>query len=398
MKPSATLLKCEEALPLKELDKNPLFHLSMSSLELFHSNFIYWLSRQFPENRRHSLFAGYCTSSNPTAVNVLREKGNVDLIFEMLFDRDACRGKHAKHFIVVENKFKSFPTSTQLLKYQEKYSDKDSSFILLALSKSEHWQDIAPGWRVMNYGELAEQIRLHSPSVLKDNTEGKVITDCYVRLIEAMHKLFHDFQISDHEPFLHDCHIEYGEILRDLRFQSFIEKRRAEQIAYLIWKQIKTEFSEAEVDVADFSTGMSFREDQATCPTIFASSGLTRAQAIIDLKYRLHPKIALGVQIQGNQYRHMIEGPSSASKEITQLRTTLSESPSLNWFDLSDHVNGDVTRLYPKNGKDFNKYGETFFYRSYHIQSESIHDIIHNVVSDMKWLNRHQGVLQSIVS
>ena len=44
---------------VQELQENPMFKFSMSSLELFHSNFLEWLFNQNPSARSSYLKAKY---------------------------------------------------------------------------------------------------------------------------------------------------------------------------------------------------------------------------------------------------------------------------------------------------------------------------------------------------
>lgn len=383
---------------IKKLDGNPLFHLSMSSLELFHSNFIFWFSRQFPRNQRHLLFVeDGMQIGKPTSVRVSREKGNVDLLFEIWYEECASGDKTSDHAIVVENKFKSLPAYAQLKRYEDKAFGKTTDYVLLSLSKCDHLRNFSGVWNITNYRTLAERMRRYAPTVFSNNSEGKVFSDCYLSLIETMHDVFHEFDVSPDEPFVPMKNKGVENLIMKSRFESFLEKRRAEQIAYMAWDRLFDRLEGKKITFAEFSTGVEFEECKAYNPKLFVSSGLTRAQGIIDLKYRIDQNLALGIQIQGNHYRHLVEGPITAGGKIEMYRDKLADSTSLNWFDMTEKVNGDRSRLYPKAGKEFNRFGGCFFYRSYSIEKETVKEVIDSAVEDLFWVHNQRKEILGIL-
>ncbi len=92
---------------IKSLQKSPLFNLSLSSKELFHSNFFYWIGQNYPLEFGQ-LFADYL-EEKPADLRVrpeeiYREKDNIDLSFTY------SNGEE----ILIENKVKSVPYLEQL--------------------------------------------------------------------------------------------------------------------------------------------------------------------------------------------------------------------------------------------------------------------------------------------
>jgi len=97
------------------LSSSPLFNLSLSSKELFHSNFLAWLAQHYPD-----FFVEICKELGCKADwsnaewNVKREYKNFDL----------CITSDEKIVMVLENKVKSIPTKAQLDEYVEKLKKK----------------------------------------------------------------------------------------------------------------------------------------------------------------------------------------------------------------------------------------------------------------------------------
>lgn len=118
---------------LDALNANPMFRLSMSSLELFHSNFLEWL---FNLDQKAFSECFSLTVSNPTACTIEREYhlGTTELVtgknkqwvtdiavFEKADDKNEKKKKAAKTdknkklSLIIENKIKSTPSQGQLL-------------------------------------------------------------------------------------------------------------------------------------------------------------------------------------------------------------------------------------------------------------------------------------------
>jgi hypothetical protein len=384
---------------LEKLGKNPIFHLSMSSIELFHSNFIYWFINQIPKQDIPKFFRKNLDSQkNIPEVAVMREKENIDLLIKVWYNGKDTK-KKADYAIVIENKFKSFPTNTQLEKYEDKKIADKTDYILLALSDI-HTRKVKPAWEVVNYKELAEWMMEYTALAIRDEPNNKVIIEYYLDLIEAMHEFFHNTGMDEdnlqNEPFIKKYADNFKEILQELRFESFLEKQRSEWISYKIYERLNDKLKG---ELVEFSTIINFEAEDFHKPRIFVKSGFTRAQGIIDIKYQFKKDIAIGIQIQGKQYRRIIECAKSKSAigEIKKYRDRISNLSSLNWFNLEDKVGGNPDRLYPKKDKAFNKYGEIFFYKCFYIQDESVDCIINYVIEDILLLESNISLIESIV-
>src|SRR5947208_16807386 len=86
------------------LEKEPLFHMSLGSKELFHSNFLAWFADRFPEHAA----SVFCPWTDPMAEAPAgpseREAGHLDLILHL----------PGLAPIAVENKVFSVPDEEQL--------------------------------------------------------------------------------------------------------------------------------------------------------------------------------------------------------------------------------------------------------------------------------------------
>ncbi len=100
-------------------------------------------------------------------------------------------------------------------------------------------------------------------------------------------------------------------------------------------------------------------------PKIFVSSGMTRGSGLTDIKYIVKKNLVIGIQIQGEQYRMVLEGDQEAINKVLNRNF---------WFDLNaDFPNH---KIYPSENS-LNKFGEKFKYRYVKINPElSISEVV----------------------
>ena len=122
------------------------YQLSLSNLELYHSNlFAVVLEKSGFIN--HKFFSDVIDINKKyTDLKVYREKKSIDLTIEIT-DAD---GQTQVFFI--ENKVKSLPDESQLIRYSEK--DPNAKGILLSLVKPGF--ELPDSWFRRSYGELIE--------------------------------------------------------------------------------------------------------------------------------------------------------------------------------------------------------------------------------------------------
>lgn len=401
---------------LKGLKSSPVFNLSLSSLELFHSNFIYWMLRQEVLSDKFTIFSDYDPviaekGDDFKLIEITREENNLDIVLKF----QSQKNKHKKrkkgsydHILVIENKFKSLPKSEQLEVYSKKKLKAGTvSYILLSFSRpvffknQEEWahkKSKDKVWRFMHYGNLALQLqkRILDTTSNIQNYHRELVRD-YKEVIELLHYSFYDMELNGSEVFLFNENDELGKTLRSIRLRDFYVKMQSEKFCYDVYQQLEKDISEAEI-LKDFGVGLKIKEKGKGEHKITINSGMTQTQAIHDFKYRVSNNLVFGVQIQGKQYRRIIEGPSSRGREVRWVAEELLYSEKTPWFDLSDRVNGDESRLYPKGGKDFNKYGNSFFYRSFYLDgTEKVDQIKKYVMEDMKYLHEHKEELKKLI-
>ena len=179
---------------VKNLRNNPVFHMSLASKELFHSNVLAWLLEYQNIDGLADIFAPCDDKGNKLkdfkVLTVLREKSHLDLIIVFLPDNDDFKSydwteiegifqnsysenkdfleklEKSCRFVVVENKFKSIPSKEQLEKYDEVIEDgiclkvfkvtKKTKISIVLNEKNTTRYLMAPEIALKNFKELQE--------------------------------------------------------------------------------------------------------------------------------------------------------------------------------------------------------------------------------------------------
>ena len=143
------------------LRKNPMFRLSMSSLELFHSNFLEWL---FDLDHEAFLKCFDLTVSNPAACTIKREYhlGTTKLATgkNKQWVTDIAVFENDNLILIIENKIKSTPSKGQL-ENQSKESDKKAKGCKKVLLSLFEYSGALHLFSQVLYKDLLTEIRKH---------------------------------------------------------------------------------------------------------------------------------------------------------------------------------------------------------------------------------------------
>lgn len=154
------------------LAENPLFGLSTSGMELFHSNFLSWLISTHPLAARPVLAAlGWPTQPYATPNRVRREHRHLDLF---VTGPDGLR-------LIVENKVLAIPRDGQLQEYAQESIASGAVLTLLTLLPAPI---ATTGWNVVRYDDLIAPLQL-AAAELRDHEDVYLVRQ-YRRLVELL--------------------------------------------------------------------------------------------------------------------------------------------------------------------------------------------------------------------
>ena len=228
--------------PQQSLETSPLFRLSLSSKELFHSNFLEWLSTENRDafrkliNKMAGLDEDYSWGTRSWFVK--REFRNFDLCVvagdsdlsnnsvegDVIDNTDeAIDDDDLRILFVIENKVKSIPYKEQLIKYAqraEKINKKISKesrvfpvYVLLTLAQSfpdrpknqNPWEiewtekkrqkEVTNKckWHICSYKEYFELLKQYYLPLYKQNGPAKFVINDYIIFIENLTSLAEDW-------------------------------------------------------------------------------------------------------------------------------------------------------------------------------------------------------------
>lgn len=365
---------------IKKLKQSPLFNLSLSSKELFHSNFLYWIGSNYrPEFGK--LFSKYLkVQPNDTCIeHIDREKESIDISFRYSNGQE----------ILIENKVKSVPYIEQLEKYAEKQAS-NKNYILLSLSEPvffhsrEKLEINGAIWFYLSYSDLLNMLQNFLEKI-QHNYHRLIISD-YCEFISGLIKVNENCMIHEDDVFdFHSINKNplYQELI-DIRLHDFYLKKKYELLAYEVYKKLKI----LGKNLTGFSLPLNWNNEN---PIISLKSGMTRSLGLMDLKYLIAKNVVLGIQIQGEHYRMVVEDTNGkiAQKIISKLNTKL-------WFNFEQSFPNE--KIYPKKVNEFNKFSNTFFYRSVKLgTNRTIKQIIDIILADVEVIESNYSDIMKII-
>lgn len=385
---------------IQELRQSPMFQLSLSSKELFHSNFLYWIWQLSPKMFQFIITQLYNSAEGTSQLNewpnefdVLREHHNFDLCVTYRYGNQ----KPAKAWLVIENKVKSIPSLSQLKGYTD--ISIDANHLLLSLSTKFPNRDeiLNLSWVIADYGMLSAILHdCISTNQFNLNTYQTAVISDYANFVSALHKLQKSWQLKMDETFIPKEHF-YG-----LRINDLQEKHRFSNLYCKLKDALKKRLHIAAIE--DSSREEIFtKEHFAYQKNIFIGWGMTRAQGLLEAKIIIEDNVVLLIQIQGNQYRHCIELRNKKSAEANWsyysnyaltswfFRTTGKDSMPFKNFGGSD-LPLEIRPNTARKGKaaGYNQYGNEFLYQSITIpNSATVSEVIDMVIYDCQNILDH---------
>jgi len=383
---------------LEKLEKSPMFHLSLSDKELFHSNMLAWIFVKYPRFFT-SLFD---LKEDVKLISVEREQNNFDLFITYKVN------ENDEKYILIENKVKSIPTQKQLDEYKEKNCKRDkakfkdkTSYILLSFikpywftdkNKVENWN----GWSYLSYQKVAEKFN----KSIEDNVAKvlkpyhKSLIEDYVKYINSLNLIVEYLKISEIYS-LQTILLQFQDSKLNNRIFSLIKKWHFELILNQYSESIQNALTKN--NLVD-----KWKEGKKGDYSLNTSIAPRSKEGMIDFKLITYSNsnnvVIFGIQIEGNQYRIVVE---TNSKFFNLLKIKTSITKSNLWLDLIDKSNienvsfkidltGRTNKSNSKNLEigEYYTYGDSFVYKFHKIlETISKEDVINVFCEHIKQLN-----------
>lgn len=285
---------------IANLKSSPMFNLSLSSKELFHSNFIAWVAENSTTSGAFAReLLNFLNINNSTSIkSVKREKSFIDIQIE--FSNGLT--------ILIENKVKSMPSKLQLEKYSTVAKKiNNCRCILLSLSQPSFFQGQTYSihgitWIYMSYSDLLTMFLSIQQKITPNCYVYQILNDyCFfIKNLVSLNKKITTSFSSTHFSTQHD---KIWKDLNSIRIGDFYEKRRYELLVYDVFRA----FGKNGANV--FVGKEPLKIKPIKVGEIYINSGFYNSCGLVELKYikQISPIIILGIQVQNGQYRRFIE-------------------------------------------------------------------------------------------
>lgn len=369
---------------------SPLFQLSLSSKELFHSNFLYWLGKQYPR-----LFVAICkawgcsTDWEDSGWHIRREYKHFDL----------CVETGGQVVLVLENKVKSLPVKKQLDEYRAKAGDACRDFILLSLATvfpDRKAVEVEGTWRIKSYQELHDVLfQLKEQSVCRPY--DRALVEDYGSFVKNLHDLSRCWIPSGESRFLLSA--EARETGERLRIRDLQDKFRYSYLCQSLNEHLRK--SESWKEVLPGMDIDSIAKDGRCLDAVFTNWGFTHGLGLLEAKIKINDRYVLLVQLQGNRYCRGIEwiGESAKKRHEVLWEETRQEAciQALHYFNFEEGIPDTFPEICVKacirarkrrdSGKErmYNKYQNAFLYQAKKIREEvSVAEVLDAIKTELE--------------
>ena len=300
---------------LEQFKQNPMYFFSLSSKELFHSNFLEFLFQTNCEKFFNIIdqLLGTNFSSDPDKYELSREKEKFDICIS--YKVKTMRDNEADCYdLIIENKVKSIPYYTQLKGYQDKadkhnknLSNAPAKILLLSLVKDFPDKENIEGeqnWDIAHYDQLCTLIRSEFSN---HPTIGKYVKD-YCNFLDLLDALQQSI-INDNATGLFNNTKTY----KPYRFHDIYAKLRSALFLMDFKQAIEQEVKKYKMDVKFVDSIHDVIIAEKYAPGIYLHYGINQGVGVADIWipiWKGNTICKYEIVIQGVQYRHGYSEPT----------------------------------------------------------------------------------------
>lgn len=406
---------------VEKLNNNPIFQLSLSSKELFHSNFLAWLAE---DKNTQTLFKKILSTwlgedtfdYNTDCMEVKREYKNFDLSIceKIINDEESETGKIR---LVLENKFKSIAYKAQLENYQKKVdalneeADKAQCKVELKLkrlntAKFENWKGNAKlpktkyilltlaedfldkeavkqsGWIIVTYADYSKT--LHDNLDLVKDKFYKELLEKYCEFIDAFYTYTNN--CLEQIKYTDNWEILKNEDFSTLRCNDIWQKLVMHQCALQLTKKLEKKFGKDFQPIIVTSDQEIWGENGTeNKDKLFMRVSYYHGEALLELKYLIPQKGIFVLQQQGNHplragFLDMLSKKPKYSKE----------HDTKNWNEETDRIIRGAklaTMVPPKKVESedkprYNSFG-VFYYNDLNTVTKNIENTLDDMIDNI---------------
>lgn len=344
---------------IKQLKESPLFNLSLSSKELFHSNFIAWICNNYATEFGILLVEQFKLDiQNKKIVSAKRESKNLDLVID--FERKK---------LVIENKVKSIPNKEQLIEYKNRNGQNNTYILLTLVEPNFNLHDI--GWNLLTYKTLSNLLEQISTKVFLDYHQA-IIND-YVNFINILSDLT-NLMIIDFKNGFFDFYGKDYRLFHNVRLHDLYLKNLYQKLIIEIKNYLQSKITSHEI-ILGHRYNHSINRNQ-----IVINTTIVNGKGIVNIDFSNEDEIIYGIMLDANRYNQYVYAWGEKATNITETANNILINKI--WFKFNNVLDTDI---YPKKGKKFNRYGEKMLYRSIKIENtKTFPFLFEQILEDLK--------------
>ena len=325
---------------INNLKESALYAMSLSSMELFHTNFWQWLMRF--DNRYVSIFFDDINVKSINKKNIRREYKNTDISIE-----------YDNKLYIIENKMKSLPNREQL----EKYSNNNSFIkgVYIFPFYHESFNEICNNWNFKSYNEIIENICeiTKKIEINEKNNSNIVIIKEYINMTKTLIKLFEnviDYIGNNYINFINNKELIY--LLKEIRIDDIILKINGHLISIELLKRLKEKFNDEELKKIKIQNSY--------------NNGSSTISARWNLLYNDFENgyFLIGPQLEKDGFRTMIH-ITTESFGIKNIKTERQGVLDSLYESIEKDVFGEINYEYPRTSRKYDKYRAIFDNKQY---------------------------------
>jgi archaellum biogenesis ATPase FlaH len=196
---------------IEELNSNLIYKISMSSIELFHSNFWKWLFDTNKSSLKYFLKNEFDFNEiDINEIDITREKQNLDL--KIVYKSK----KSTKNEVyIIENKIKSLADEDQIQRYVKKIEKKEIVKKVIITGLIEPDFKLENNWVYLSYEEIAHRLSQFVNTV-QDTYQKRIISD-YIQMVKGIDEI-----IKEKVKVIHNY--TFSEDLKEIKFDAVYKK------------------------------------------------------------------------------------------------------------------------------------------------------------------------------
>lgn len=323
-----------------KLEQSPIYHMSLGSMELFHSNFWYWLMNK-DKNITKAVF--FHDIDLDKKITIKREDKRRDIVIY---------NGNSKY--VIENKFKSLPSKEQLIKYTE---DNNFKGIITGIIEPDFKLD---GWSFLSYKVISQKLSAVIQTSQSFTEFERTLALEYCDVIDNLNKLLIDQLNMTNNVLSYHC-----KNLEQYRLEDLYRKLKGNDFLTFFKKQ---NLESLQVDGYELHFNQDFNRKSVTLELCYKS---------------LEDKLKIGVQLHGMQYRLFAH-----EKYHVSFDEIFNRYASIGWFDASFNkkdktIFGHATNMKPRGNNQYNKYSSKYWDYNFVYQYYPFYDIEYKTLSEI---------------